>query len=151
MSIPSHSDAADARPDHPAAGGAAAADAPSVTAEPRTRQAELAPVYAGAIRVLTWGWRLGAALLTVGVALAVGRGEPLDHEAAPFAEVIPAVLAGRADGVVDLAIIWLMATPVAAVLVVGVGFLRHGERCYAFVSLLVLVILGVSIGLALTE
>ena len=123
---------------------------PSV-AQPARRPAELAPVYATAIRSLTWGFRLGAALLAVGLALAAIRREPLNHEADPFAEVVPAVVDGRAAGIVDLAILWLMATPVATVILVGIGFLRAGDRRYAVISSLVLVILGVSIALALSR
>ena len=111
--------------------------------------AELTPVYAAAIRTLTWGSRLGAALLLVGLAVALARREPLNHQAEPFAEVLPAVLDGRAAGIVDLAILWLMITPVVTVVVVAIGFLRLGDRRYALLSLLVLAILGVSIGLAL--
>ncbi len=110
---------------------------------------ELAPLYAAAVATLTWGFRTGAALLAAGIVLALARREPLNREADPFAEVIPAVLDGRAAGVVDLAILWLMVVPVGAVLVVAGGFLRLGDRRYALLSLLVLAVLGVSIALAL--
>jgi uncharacterized membrane protein len=110
---------------------------------------DLVPLYSAAVAVLTWGFRLGAALLAVGIALALVRGEPLNREANPFSEVLPAVLDGRAAGVVDLAILWFMVTPVATVVVVAAGFLRAGDRRYALLSLLVLAVLGVSIALAL--
>ena len=110
---------------------------------------DLLPLYGAAIAVLTWGFRIGAALLAAGIVLALVRREPLNREADPFAEVLPAVLEGRAAGIVDLAILWFMVTPVVTVIVVAGGFLRAGDRRYAVLSLLVLAVLGVSIALAL--
>jgi hypothetical protein len=115
------------------------------------RTEELAPIYAAAITTLTWGFRTGAALLTAGLALALAKAEPLGRVAEPFDEVVPAVLDGRAAGIVDVAILWLMATPVAAVVVVAAGFLRHGDHRYAALSLLALAVLGISISLALAR
>ncbi|MDP9363791.1 MAG: DUF1634 domain-containing protein [Chloroflexota bacterium] len=110
--------------------------------------AELGALYAAAIAVLTWGFRLGAALLAAGLLLALVRREPLNRSADPFSEVLPTLRAGEAAGLVDLAIIWFMLTPVAVVAVVGVGFWRAGDRRYALLSLLVLAVLGASIALA---
>ena len=59
------------------------------------------------------------------------------------------VLSGNASGVIDLAILWFMATPVVTVIAVAVGFLRLGDRRYALLSLVVLIILGASIALSL--
>jgi len=115
------------------------------------RTERLAPLYDAAFRIFTWGFRIGAALLTVGVVVALARNEPLGHEADRFLEVLAAVRAGRASGIIDLAILWFMATPVATVLVVGISFWRLGDRRYALLSLLVLAILGVSIVLALNR
>jgi uncharacterized membrane protein len=121
----------------------------TVGGAPGDGQNDLAPLARGVTAALTWGFRIGAALLAVGVALAVLRREPLNREAEPFVEVLPAVLEGSAAGVVDLAILWLMTTPVLAVVALLVGFLRLGDRRYAVLSLLVLLVLGISIGLAL--
>lgn len=125
--------------------------APAVAEAFDRRTAELAPLYAGTTAILTWGFRLGAALLAAGLLLALVRQEPLRREAEPFGEIIPAVLDGRAAGIVDVAILWLVATPAAAVLVIAVGFARLGDRRYAALSALVLGVLGVSIALALTR
>jgi uncharacterized membrane protein len=115
------------------------------------RTDRLAPLYDAAIWTLTWGFRIGAALLALGVVMAVVKGEPLGREADPMGSVIAAVLAGRAAGIVDLAILWFMLTPVASVIVAAVSFWRLGDRRYALLSLVVLVILGVSIALALNR
>jgi uncharacterized membrane protein len=113
----------------------------------RTKQ--LAPLYDAAVWTCRWGWRIGAALLALGVIVALVKGEPLGHEADPIGEVAANVLAGNAAGIIDLAILWFMLTPVAVVIVMAVNFWRIGDRRYALLSLVVLVILAVSIALAL--
>ena len=115
------------------------------------RTAELEPLYDAAIATLTWGFRAGAALLAGGIVLALAKQEPLERVAEPFADIVPAIRDGRAAGVVDVAILWMVATPVAAVLVVAVGFARLGDRRYVLLSLLVLAVLGVSVALALAR
>lgn len=119
------------------------------TAELMLRTQRLAPLYDTARTLFTWGFRIGAAILALGVVLAVIRGEPLPRTAAPLSQIPAALLAGSAGGVVDLAIFWFMATPVVTVVVVAVSFWRLGDRRYALLSLIVLLILGTSIGLAL--
>ena len=113
------------------------------------RVTTLAPVYRVAENTLTWGFRISAATLAVGLIEAVIKGEPLNHRANAFSEVIPAILDGEAAGVIDLAILLMIATPVATTLAVAIGFARLGDRLYAALSLTVLAILGVSISLAL--
>ncbi len=120
-------------------------------AELDLRTERLAPLYDAAFLIFTWGFRLGAALLAVGVVVALIKSEPLGHEADRFIDVLAAVRAGHASGIIDLAILWFMATPVATVVVVGISFWRMGDRRYALLSLLVLAILGVSIVLALNR
>jgi uncharacterized membrane protein len=121
------------------------------TAVLAARTEHLAPLYDAAIRTFVWGFRLGAALLALGIVMALVKGEPLGREADPISEVLAEVLAGNASGIIDLAILWFMLTPVAATIVVAVSFWRLGDRRYALLSLAVLVILGVSIALALNR
>jgi uncharacterized membrane protein len=111
----------------------------------------LEPLYDAAIRVLTWGFRIGAALLTIGIVVALIKGQPLSPVADPFGAVIAQVRAGNASGIIDLAILWFMLTPVATVIVVAASFWRLDDRRYALLSLIVLIILGVSIALALNR
>lgn len=113
------------------------------------RTARLEPLYHSTRLVLTWSFRIGAAILLIGIVLALIQRTPLNHATTGFSQVIPSISRGEAAGVVDLAILWLMASPVFAVIVVAVGFFRSGERRYGVVSLLVLLVLGISIALAI--
>ncbi|MCA9863443.1 MAG: magnesium transporter [Thermomicrobiales bacterium] len=87
--------------------------------------------------------------LVLGVLLAIVTGDSIKDIADPLGEIPGAILSGKASGVIDLAILWFMATPVVTVIAVALGFLRLGDRRYALLSLIVLVILGASIALSL--
>jgi len=111
--------------------------------------AALDPIYDVAIRTVTWGFRSGAALLAIGIIVSLVQREPLGTVAEPFDEVAPSVLNGEAAGIIDLAILWMVSTPVVTVVMMIVGFFRLGDRRYALFSLVALAVLGISIGLAL--
>ena len=115
------------------------------------RTERLAPLYGAAIQTFTWGFRIGAVLLALGIVVTLAKGEQLSREAAPFDEVLSKVLAGSASGIIELAILWFMFTPVVTVIVVAVSFWRLHDRRYAALSLVVLAILGASITLALNR
>lgn len=111
--------------------------------------AALAPVYQSAITVLTRGFRTGAALLVAGLVVAIARRESLNDKVDPFGEIIPAILDGKAAGLIDLAILAIMITPLLTVIVVATGFFRAGDRRYGFFSVVVLAVLCVSVALSL--
>lgn len=115
------------------------------------RDGQLAPLAARVAALLTVMFRIGAALLALGVVLALVRGEPLSPTVDAIGSILPAILTGHAAGLVDLAILWLMAAPVVATIVVLAGFLRLGDRRYALVTALVLLVLAASIARALTR
>jgi uncharacterized membrane protein len=119
------------------------------TAELVRRTELLAPLYALSRTIFVWGFRIGAALLVLGLVMAIVTNQPIGRVADPLAGIPAAVLAGQASGVIDLAIFWFMATPVVTVVAVAIGFLRLGDRRYALLSLIVLIILGASIALSL--
>jgi uncharacterized membrane protein len=125
---------------------------PSETGEAVNRAeggVELAPIYRSTILVLTWGFRIGAALLVIGLIEAAIKDQSLGHRADDIADVPAAIWRGEAGGLIDLAILWMMATPVATVLVVAIGFARIGDRRFAALSFAVLGVLAVSISLSL--
>jgi uncharacterized oligopeptide transporter (OPT) family protein len=121
------------------------------TAELAARTERLEPLYDAAVKTLFWGFRLGAALLALGIVVALAKREPLGREADAIPNVIAMVRAGYASGIIDLAILWFMLTPVVTVIVVAVSFWRLGDRRYALLSLIVLAILGASVALALNR
>lgn len=112
---------------------------------------QTAPIYRAAIATMTWGFRLAAGILVAGLAVALARREALEHEVDPFADVFPALFRGNASGIIDLAIITIMVTPLVTVITVAFGFRRIGDRRYAMYSFLVLGILGVSVALSLVR
>jgi hypothetical protein len=138
--------------DDPLTGKSEAARAVALsTAELAARTERLEPLYDAAVKTLFWGFRLGAALLAAGISMALVKRQPLETKADPIPEVIMMVRAGYASGVIDLAILWFMLTPVATVIVVAASFWRLGDRRYALLCLIVLAILGASVALALNR
>jgi uncharacterized oligopeptide transporter (OPT) family protein len=121
------------------------------TGELAARTERLEPLYDAAVKTLFWGFRLGAALLALGIVVSLFKREPLGREADPLPEVVAMVRAGYASGIIDLAILWFMLTPVVTVIVVAASFWRLGDRRYALLSLIVLAILGGSVALALNR
>jgi uncharacterized membrane protein len=108
-----------------------------------------APIYRSAITSMTWGFRIAAGILIVGLAVALAKQEELEHQADPFGDVVPAILDGKAAGIIDLAILAIMLTPLVTVVTVAFGFRRIGDRRFTLCSFLVLCILGVSVLLSL--
>jgi uncharacterized membrane protein len=115
------------------------------------RDAVLAPLAARVGALLTAMFRVGAALLAAGVGLALIRQEPLGEAIDPPGRIVAELAGGHAAGVIDLAILWLMAAPGLATVVVLVGFLRLRDRRYALVTAAVLVVLAASIGWSLAS
>ncbi len=113
------------------------------------RQTDLTPLYRTAGLILTWGFRLVAALLAAGLILAAIQDDDLSEQAEPLPNILDNLLDGESSALVDLAIVAMVLTPVAAVIVIATGFLRLGDRRYALASLFVLAVLGISIAISL--
>jgi uncharacterized membrane protein len=122
---------------------------PSASSDLGERVNQLAPIYRSAIVILTWGFRIGATLLGIGLAVAAIKSESIETTAESYSNVIPAIFDGDANGIISLAILCLVGTPVVTTLAVAVGFYRLGDRRFAGFSLIVLCILAVSISISL--
>lgn len=108
------------------------------------RQAEL--IISG---VLRGGVLLSAGLIAVGVVAFYVRGSwrsPTAGSAFPhtLASVLQGVLHGEPLAIIALGLLVLLATPVIRVLVSIVAFLLEGDRLYAVITALVLLILVAS-------
>jgi uncharacterized membrane protein len=102
-----------------------------------------------ATAVLNRGFQIGIFLLVAGLILAAIEGEPLSRTVAKPADIVDAASHLEADGLIDLAILWMIAVPVIAAAAIVIAFLRAHEWRYAVTTLLVLAVLTFSIGLAI--
>jgi uncharacterized membrane protein len=104
-------------------------------------------------RLLVAGTWIAMGLILAGVVLMLVTGvDPLNHGAVPpfDAAQIPAdLVALRPEGFLWAGIVLIIALPIGRVVVAGVGFLAAGDLRLAFVSLLVLLVVVVSIVAAL--
>jgi uncharacterized membrane protein len=101
--------------------------------------------------VLRVGFRIAAALLLAGLAIALIRQDALPERVDSITDIPPAVFHLRASGFIDLAIIAIVGTPVAAVISIFRGFMIRGDRRFAGYSLAVLAVLAASISLAVVR
>lgn len=115
------------------------------TTSPTTTPTSTAPINDRAASVLRWGFRVSAALLALGIGLTLFRDEDFSTEAVRLVDILPGLLDGDSDAVITLSIVSMIATPVAATLVVALGFFAINDRRYGKVSLAVLAVLAISI------
>lgn len=106
-------------------------------------------IYTRALSILRIGFRLTAALLLIGIVVALARGEELAQQVDPFSKILPTLRDGHSSGIIDLAILAIMLTPVATVVMIAVTFRQLGDRRFARYSLAVLLILAASIASSL--
>ena len=101
-------------------------------------------------RVLTVGTYASVALLAVGVALllAAGIGPLSGGPVFDLGALVGDVAALRPAGFIWLGLLVVVATPSARVAASLVGYARRGERTMTIVSVLILVVIAVSVGLA---
>jgi uncharacterized membrane protein len=119
------------------------------TAPTTSEQIDASSVTAGAVTVLTWGFRISFAFIIAGLVLALVRDEPLAHTLGKPATVFDQLFEGHSNGVLGVGILAMILSPVVSALTIALGFLRIGDRRYALITGLVLLILVGSIALSL--
>jgi len=97
------------------------------------------------IRVLRWGFRVSVAIIAIGLAIAVARGDALPDTLGTPADIVPDILHGKADGVIGLGILAMILTPFTCACVLAGTFWQQGDRRYAGICALVVVILLISL------
>ncbi|MDI3342059.1 MAG: DUF1634 domain-containing protein [Sphaerobacter sp.] len=98
------------------------------------------------LRLLTG---VGVALLIVGTLIGLARDGHLPAETVAPAELPGHLRELRADAIVTLGFLALLVAPAYGLITLGLAFLRRGDRLYAALAGLVLVILGLSVAIAL--
>lgn len=106
-------------------------------------------IYDSAIVTLRYGFIVSAALLVAGIVWSITARHPLSSEVLPFADLPGALLDGDPTALIDIGILAMMFTPVAAVLAIAWNFARLGERKFVWLTLGTLAILVASIMIAL--
>ena len=106
-------------------------------------------VYRIARGALITGFLVTLALVVVTLVLAIATGDPVAQSTLPLSDLPAAIGDGDPSAVAELAIFAIVLTPVLTTLAIVVGFLRIGDRTFAAVSLLVLVVLSASMVVAL--
>lgn len=100
-------------------------------------------------RLMVWGVYAAMALISIGIVLAGLAGiDPLARGLAPALDpvgIVSSMLALQPEGFLWAGIVLILAIPIGRVVVAGVGFLARGERRFALVSLLVLLVVVISI------
>ena len=100
-------------------------------------------------RVLKIGLYSGLAIIVLGMVLVLMRGTPATEvRALSFGKLFRELARGNGTAVLDLGLIILMLTPAARVVAALFGYLREGDRRFALISLIVLIVLIISFTIA---
>jgi uncharacterized membrane protein len=124
----------------------------NVEHSPRAERVELrlTQLYRRIVLVLNVGFAISVGLMFAGIVVAIARGQTIGDTAEPVVDVLPSVARLNAQGLIDLGILVLLITPVAYVVVSLATFVRQRDVLFVTVCLLLLLIVGGSIGMALT-
>ena len=106
------------------------------------------PVAQAAIRSATWGFRISAAFLAVGLIISLARQQALEQHLGSFGTILDDAIHGHAAGFIGLAIAAIILTPVATTLTIAISFFREGDRRYGGFTLVVLAILVFSVAIS---
>lgn len=99
--------------------------------------------------VLTWGFRISAALILAGILRAVIDQRPLDSQLATPAQFVAGMRTVAPGTLITLGIIAMILTPLVSSFTIAVTFFQQHDARYGRFTLLVLLILGLSLSLSL--
>lgn len=96
-------------------------------------------------RVLKTGLYSSLAITVLGLVLVTMQHIPTEAvKALPFGDLLSYLLRGNGTAVLDFGLVLLMLTPVARVVAAVYGYIREGDRRFALISFVVLVVLSIS-------
>lgn len=100
-------------------------------------------------RVLETGFRVAVAIMALGLLLSAIAREPLPDTLGQPRELVIGLTRVDPHSVIGLGIMAIVLTPIASTIVIAWTFHEQGNRRYAAISGVVLLILLISIGLSL--
>lgn len=109
---------------------------------------DIDPVAQAAIRSASWGFRVSALLLAIGLVISVIRQQVLESHLGSFGTILDEAVHLEGPGFIGLAIAAIILTPVATTLTVTLAFFREGDRRYGGFTLVVLAILIFSVAIS---
>jgi uncharacterized membrane protein len=104
--------------------------------------------YARVGTTLLLGLLISVAVMILGLVDVAVSGRSASH-VLPLAQVLPHLRNGDPRSVLDLGILLLLATPLAGVIVAALEFMRRKDRPFTFITLSLLVVLGIGFVVAL--
>jgi uncharacterized membrane protein len=114
------------------------------------RRVELdAETYTRVGYTLLGGLLVSIAVMVLGLVLAVAHGGNETKHVLRIEQVLPHLTNTGGSAVLDLGILLLFATPLLAVIVALVEFIRQRDTAFAGITALLLVVLAIGFGIAL--
>lgn len=110
---------------------------------------DTAPVYSAALRTLRVGFAISAVLIVASLVAAAIAGEPFHERTDPIHDLATDLSHLRPTALAELGILAIVLTPIATTIAIILSFLRIGDRRYAGISTLVLIVLALSMTIAI--
>jgi uncharacterized membrane protein len=104
-----------------------------------------APLRRRTNTVLQIGFRVSAALIVIGIVVAVLKQEPLPNTLGSPRVLFRALLNGEPGGIIGLGILSVILTPFVSTVVIVLAFLQSGDRRYARIGAIVLAVLCIAV------
>jgi uncharacterized membrane protein len=99
-------------------------------------------------RILDLGFFIGVGVILLGVLLTFANGDNLPDDVTALADLPSSVADLNDTAIIDLGIVLLLLTPLSYVVAALTTFLRQGDRLFIGVCLLLIALIGLSVGLA---
>lgn len=110
---------------------------------------EDAPIYRHVGYTLLYGLLVSIAVMLAGLTYGALRGKAASGHVLTLDAVLPHLRDGEPSALLDLGILLLFATPLAAVLVALFEFVRIGDRTFGLITFVLVILLGAGFFVAL--
>lgn len=106
-------------------------------------------LYRRIVGVMNTGFLIAIGLMLAGLLVGLVTGDHVATQTDPLRDILPGVVRLRAQDIVELGIIVLLATPAAYVVAALATFLRERDLLFVVICVMLLAILSLSVGLTI--